>query len=72
MATDLENIETGLGQVSNLVSLITASPTPTVTINGETIDMTGYLSGLTAALPVLLAARQSMAGPYQRVTRMRS
>jgi hypothetical protein len=66
------DIGTGIDQVTNLIKLLTASPTPTVSINGETIDMAGYLSNLRDTLPVLLQLRQQLEGPYQRVTRYRA
>jgi hypothetical protein len=66
------DISTGIDQVTNLIKLLTASPTPTVSINGETIDMAGYLSNLRDTLPVLLQLRQQLEGPYQRVTRYRT
>ena len=69
-ATD--DISSGLGQVAGLIKLLTASPSPTITINGETIDTAGYLSNLAATLPILLQVQQSLQGPYQRVTRIRT
>lgn len=65
------DINTGIDQVTNLIKLLTASPAPNVTINGESIDMSGYLSNLRDTLPVLLQLRQQLEGPYQRVTRYR-
>lgn len=66
------DINTGIDQVTSLIKLLTASPAPTVTINGETIDTAGYLSNLRDTLPVLLQLRQQLEGPYQRVTRYRT
>jgi hypothetical protein len=67
-----DDISSGIGQIASLVTQLTANPSPTVTINGETIDLTGYLAQLQAALPVLLQVQQALGGPYQRVTRMRT
>lgn len=67
-----DNVSRGINQISTLVNLLTATPSPTVTINGETIDMAGYLSNLKDALPVLLQVQQALGGPYQRVTRART
>lgn len=68
----VNDINTGLDQVAGLIKLLTSSPSPTVTINGETVDTAGYLSNLRDTLPVLLQLRQSLEGPYQRVTRYRT
>ncbi|CAB4160627.1 hypothetical protein UFOVP731_7 [uncultured Caudovirales phage] len=67
-----DDISTGLNQISGLIKLLTASPSPTITINGETIDTAGYLSNLKDTLPVLLQVQQSLQGPFQRATRMRT
>lgn len=67
----VNDINTGIDQVTGLIKLLTSSPSPTVTINGETIDTAGYLSNLRDTLPVLLQLRQQLEGPYQRVTRYR-
>lgn len=66
-----DDISTGLDQISSLITTLTSTPSPTITINGETIDLTGYLAQLQATLPVLLQVRQSLGGPFQRVTRVR-
>lgn len=71
MATQ-DQLATSIDQVVNIVTLLTVNPNPTVTINGETIDMSGYFGQLANALPTLLQVKQALGGPYQKVTRMRA
>jgi hypothetical protein len=72
MASNADNVAAGLQQVTALITLLTSSATPTVSINGESIDMSGYLANLRDTLPVLLATQQALQGPYQRVSKMRT
>ena len=67
-----DDIAPGIGQITNIINQLTISPSPTISINGESIDLTGYLSQLQATLPVLLQVQQSLGGPYQRITRVRT
>lgn len=71
MAT-ADDIATAISTATTVLKTLTASPNPTITINGETIDFSGYLTAMTQSLPVLLELQQKIQGPYQKITRMRA
>lgn len=69
---DANSMSSAIAQTTSLIELLTASPSPTVSINGETIDMVGYLAGLRDTLPILMQIRQNLDGPFQRITRVKT
>lgn len=71
MAT-VADVANGIKQTTTLINLLTSTPSPSISINGESIDLAGYLSNLTDVLPTLMTIQQNLEGPYQRITRMRS
>jgi hypothetical protein len=69
---DQTSMSAAIAQTTSLIELITSSPSPSVSINGESIDMVGYLSALKDTLPILMQIRQNLDGPFQRITRVKT
>jgi hypothetical protein len=66
-----DDVTTALDQISAIISQLTVTASPTISVNGESIDLTGYLAQVQTTMTSLLATRQALGGPYQRVTRVR-
>lgn len=61
--------------VNNLAAAIkqaTIDPKPNYTVDGQTVNWGDYLHILTTKMETLVKVRQLVAGPYQRMTRMKS
>lgn len=67
-----DSISSSLDLTAQLLTVLTANPTPNVTIEGETIDMTGYLAAIRETVPVLMRLKQDLGGPFMRITKMRT
>jgi len=68
-ATD--DLGVAINQVCAIIKDITANPKPDYSVNGQSISWSSYLSMLTEQVSKLQQAQQSLAGPYQRISRMR-
>lgn len=66
-----DDIATAVDQVAALIKDITTNPKPDYSVNGQSISWGSYLDMLTRQLAALQAAQQNLAGPFQRITRMR-
>jgi len=66
-----DDLATAITQIAAQIKDITADPKPTYSVNGQSVSWESYLSMLTEQLIKLQTAQQSLAGPYQRVSRMR-
>jgi hypothetical protein len=69
-ATD--DIATAIDGVAAIIKDMTLNPKPDYSVNGQSISWGSYLDMLTRQLTALQQAQQSLAGPFQRITRMRS
>jgi hypothetical protein len=66
-----DDIATSIDQIAALIKDITTNPKPDYSVNGQSISWGSYLDMLTRQLAALQQAQQNLAGPFQRITRMR-
>lgn len=66
-----DDIATSVDQIAALIKDITTNPKPDYSVNGQSISWGSYLDMLTRQLAALQQAQQNLAGPFQRITRMR-
>jgi len=71
MPTPAENIGAAIENIASQIRDITANPKPDYSVNGQSVSWSSYLDMLTRQLDALQKAQQNLAGPYQRITRMR-
>lgn len=71
MASNADSLQDSLDKTLTILTALVQNPTPTLTIGPETYDMAGYLSAITQAIPVLTRARQDLARPFCKITRLR-
>ena len=55
-----DDVTTALDQISAIISQLTVTASPTISVNGESIDLTGYLAQLQTTMTSLLATRQAL------------
>jgi len=67
----VDDLGTAINQVAAQIKDITANPKPDYSVNGQSISWASYLSMLTEQITKLQQAQQSLAGPYQRISRIR-
>jgi hypothetical protein len=67
----VDDIATALDQVAARIKDLTVDPKPDYSVNGQSISWGSYLDMLTRQLAALQLAQQNLAGPFQRITRMR-
>jgi len=67
----VDDLGTAITQVAAQIKDITLNPKPTYSVNGQSVSWESYLSMLTEQLIKLQTAQQSLAGPFQRISRMR-
>jgi len=67
----VDDLGTAITQVAAQIKDITLNPKPSYSVNGQSVSWESYLSMLTEQLIKLQTAQQSLAGPYQRISRMR-
>ena len=67
----VDDLGAAINQVAAQIKDITANPKPDYSVNGQSISWASYLSMLTEQITKLQQAQQSIAGPYQRISRIR-
>lgn len=67
----VDDLGAAINQVAAQIKDITANPKPDYSVNGQSISWASYLSMLTEQITKLQQAQQSLAGPYQRISRIR-
>ena len=67
----VDDLGTAINQIAAQIKDITANPKPDYSVNGQSISWASYLSMLTEQITKLQQAQQSLAGPYQRISRIR-
>jgi hypothetical protein len=67
----VDDLGTAINQIAAQIKDITANPKPDYSVNGQSISWASYLSMLTEQITKLQQAQQTLAGPYQRISRMR-
>jgi hypothetical protein len=67
----IDDLNTAINQVAATIKDITLNPKPDYSVNGQSVSWASYLSMLTDQITKLQQAQQSLAGPYQRISRMR-
>jgi hypothetical protein len=67
----VDDLSTAINQIAAQIKDITANPKPDYSVNGQSISWASYLSMLTEQITKLQQAQQSIAGPYQRISRIR-
>lgn len=67
----VDDLGSAINQVAAQIKDITANPKPDYSVNGQSISWASYLSMLTEQITKLQQAQQSLAGPYQRISRIR-
>lgn len=68
-ATD--DLQTAINQIAAQIKDITANPKPDYSVNGQQVSWASYLQMLTEQIVKLQQAQQSLAGPFQRISRIR-
>lgn len=71
MHTASENVQYAIDNIAAQIREITANPKPDYSVNGQSVNWSSYLDMLSKQLETLQRAQQSLAGPFQRVSRMR-
>jgi hypothetical protein len=72
MSTPAERIRTAIDQVTQRIVEVTSSYKPTYTVDGESYSHESYLTSLTNSLDALKRAQQTLEGPFQKATRMKT
>jgi|GEM_PF-556936 len=72
MPTPAENIRIAIEQVTQRIVEVTSSYKPTYTVDGESYSHESYLTALNQNLEGLQRAQQTLTGPFQKVTRMKT
>jgi hypothetical protein len=67
----VDDLGTAINQIAAQIKDITANPKPDYSVNGQSISWASYLSMLTEQITKLQQAQQTLAGPYQRISRIR-
>jgi hypothetical protein len=67
----VDDLGAAINQIAAQIKDITANPKPDYSVNGQSISWASYLSMLTEQITKLQQAQQSIAGPYQRISRIR-
>jgi len=67
----IDDLNTAINQVAATIKDITLNPKPDYSVNGQSVSWASYLSMLTDQITKLQQAQQTLAGPYQRISRMR-
>ena len=67
----VDDLGTAITQVAAQIKDLTLNPKPSYSVNGQSVSWESYLSMLTEQLIKLQTAQQSLAGPFQRISRMR-
>lgn len=66
-----DDLGVAIAQIAAQIRDITANPKPSYSINGQSVSWESYLSMLTGQITQLQQAQQSLAGPWQRISRIR-
>jgi len=64
------DIDSAIDNLAAAIKEATVNPKPNYTVDGQSVSWGDYLQVLTSRMDGLLKARQSLAGPYQRKSRM--
>lgn len=72
MSTPAADIGVAIANIAAQIKDITANPKPDYSVNGQSISWASYLAMLNGQLVALQQAQQSLSGPFQRITRVRS
>jgi hypothetical protein len=67
----VDDLGTAINQIAAQIKDITANPKPDYSVNGQSISWASYLSMLTEQITKLQQTQQTLAGPYQRISRIR-
>lgn len=67
----VDDLGVAITQIAATIKSITTDPKPSYSINGQSVSWESYLSMLTGQLTQLQQAQQSLAGPWQRISRYR-
>ena len=67
-----DDLGVAIANMTAQIREITANPKPDYSIDGQSVSWASYLSMLTSPLISLQQAKQSLEGPFQRVTRVRA
>jgi hypothetical protein len=69
--TPAEKVGVAIDNITTLIVDLTADPKPDYSVNGQSISWGNYLDMLTRQLTAMQTAQQGLAGPYQKITRIR-
>jgi hypothetical protein len=72
MTTPGDDLGVAIANITAQIREITANPKPDYSIDGQSVSWASYLSMLNSQLIALQQAKQSLEGPFQRVTRVRA
>jgi hypothetical protein len=72
MPTPAENIRIAIEQVTQRIVEVTSSYKPTYTVDGESYSHETYLTALQQNLLALQQAQQTLQGPFQKMTRIKT
>jgi hypothetical protein len=65
-----DDISSAIDNLAAAIKEATVNPKPNYTVDGQSVSWGDYLQILTSRLDGLMKAKQSLAGPYQRMLRV--
>jgi hypothetical protein len=72
MASQADLIDGSMTTLAAKIAEISANPKPNYEVDGQRVDHADYLLNLTRTMTELIALRQKLQGPFQRITRVGS
>jgi len=68
----IDDINSAIDNLAAAIKAATLDPKPNYTVDGQSVSWSDYLHNLTTKMNTLMTTRQNLAGPYQRMLRVKS
>jgi hypothetical protein len=68
----IDDINSAIDNLAAAIKAATIEPKPNYTVDGQSVSWGDYLHILTTKMNTLMTTRQNLAGPYQRMLRVKS
>ena len=68
----VDDIDSAINNLAAAIKEATVNPKPNYTVDGQSVSWSDYLQNLTTRMETLLKSRQMLAGPFQRMLRVKS
>lgn len=68
----IDDINSSIDNLAAAIKAATLDPKPNYTVDGQSVSWSDYLHNLTTKMNTLMTTRQNLAGPYQRMLRVKS